>query len=379
MDEFTEVTNESWFGRIGSAFKGIILGIVLFVVAFPILFWNEGRAVKTYKALKEGEGAVISITAESVDAVNDKKLVHLTAEATTKDILEDSEFAVSANALKLIRDVETYQWKENKETKSKKKLGGGKRKTTTYTYKKLWSAKKIDSDEFKKPEGHTNPKSGKFSSDEFLAKDVKLGAFKLSETLLSKINKAEKFNVDPETLPALLKDMVKSDRGGYFYGKNSSTPQIGDQRITFKIVKPMVVSVISQQVGDTFEPYVTKVGESLELLETGTKTSKAMFQTAISKNATLTWILRLVGFILMVIGIALILKPLSVLADVVPFIGSIIEMGAVVIALLVAAFFSIITIAVAWIFYRPLLGIGLIVVAVACLAVVFALKKKKGE
>ena len=379
MDEFTEVTNESWFGRIGSAFKGIIIGIVLFVVAFPVLFWNEGRAVKRYKSLEEGQGAVVSITADTVDAVNDKKLVHLTAEASTKEILEDPEFGASANALKLIRDVEMYQWKESKKTKSKKKLGGGKRKTTTYTYKKLWSAKKIDSNEFKKPEGHTNPKSGKFSSDEFLAKDVSLDAFKLSETLLSKINKVEKFNVDPGKLPALLKGIVKSDRGGFYYGENPSTPQIGDQRIGFKIVKPMVVSVISTQVGDTFEPYVTKVGESLELLEIGTKTSKAMFQTAISQNATLTWILRLVGFILMVIGISLILKPLSVLADVVPFIGSIIEMGTVVLALLVAAFFSIITIAVAWIFYRPLLGIGLIVVAVACLSVVFVLKKKKGE
>ena len=143
--------------------------------------------------------------------------------------------------------------------------------------KKLWSAEKIDSDSFKKPEGHANPKSGKFSSDEFLAKDVSLGAFKLSKTHLSKINKVEIINVDPQKLPALLKGKVKSDRGGFYYGENPSTPQIGDQRIVFKIVKPMVVSVISTQVADTFEPYVTKVGESLELLETGTKTSKAMF------------------------------------------------------------------------------------------------------
>ena len=103
-------------------------------MAFPVLFWNEGRAVKRYESLEEGQGAVTSIPADTVDAVNDKKLVYLTAEATTKEILEDPEFGASANALKLIRDVEMYQWKESKKTKSKKKLGGGKRKTTTYTY-----------------------------------------------------------------------------------------------------------------------------------------------------------------------------------------------------------------------------------------------------
>ncbi|WP_339136467.1 MAG: hypothetical protein WGN25_01115 [Candidatus Electrothrix sp. GW3-4] len=55
-DSYTEVTNQSWFSRIGGAIKGIIFGFILFIIAFPLLFWNEGRAVKTYKTLKEGGG-----------------------------------------------------------------------------------------------------------------------------------------------------------------------------------------------------------------------------------------------------------------------------------------------------------------------------------
>ena len=42
-DNFTEVTNDSWFGRLGNAIKGVVFGLLLFVVAFPLLFWNEGR------------------------------------------------------------------------------------------------------------------------------------------------------------------------------------------------------------------------------------------------------------------------------------------------------------------------------------------------
>ena len=50
-DSFSEITSESWFGRLASAIKGVLIGIVLFVIAFPLLWWNEGRAVRTAKGL----------------------------------------------------------------------------------------------------------------------------------------------------------------------------------------------------------------------------------------------------------------------------------------------------------------------------------------
>ena len=142
---YTEISNQSWFGRIGSSIKGVIFGIILFILAFPLLFWNEGRAVKRYKALEEGAGAVISVTADKVDPANDGKLVHITAKAITKDILEDSEFGISANAVKLKRVAKMYQWKEIKKSERTKKVGGGTTTKTTYFYEKEWSNKLINS------------------------------------------------------------------------------------------------------------------------------------------------------------------------------------------------------------------------------------------
>ncbi len=49
----------------------------------------------------------------------------------------------------------------------------------------------------------------------------------------------------------------------------------------------------------------------------------------------------------------------------VPGAGTIVGAGAGIIAFLVAAPASLITIAIAWLFYRPLIGIILIVIAVA--------------
>lgn len=43
----TETTTESWGSRLGNSIKGVIVGLGLFVLGFPVLFWNEGNSVKT--------------------------------------------------------------------------------------------------------------------------------------------------------------------------------------------------------------------------------------------------------------------------------------------------------------------------------------------
>jgi hypothetical protein len=90
-----------------------------------------------------------------------------------------------------------------------------------------------------------------------------------------------------------------------------------------------------------------------------------MFQSAMRSNTILTWVLRLVGFLVMMIGLNMVLKPLSVVADVIPFVGNIVGAGTGLIAFLVAAVVSLLTIAVAWLFYRPLLGIAILAVVAA--------------
>jgi len=71
---------------------GALIGIALFLVSFPLLFWNEGRAVQTYNSLVEGAAAVISVNADVVDPVNEGKLVHITGPADIDETLTDPEF-----------------------------------------------------------------------------------------------------------------------------------------------------------------------------------------------------------------------------------------------------------------------------------------------
>ncbi|WP_417908861.1 TMEM43 family protein [Candidatus Electronema sp. PJ] len=371
-DSYTEVTHKSWFSRIGGAFKGIIFGFVLFIAAFPLLFWNEGRAVKTYKTLKEGSGAVVSVSADKVDPVNEGKLIHLSGKAVTEALLTDPIFGVSsANALKLQRQVEMYQWHESSKSETKKKLGGGEETVTTYSYSTNWSNHAISSSSFKKSAGHENPDSMPYESEELVADKVTLGAFTLSPSLVSRISGSQALPVNSDIpLPKELEGKAKRHAGGFYIGANPVSPQVGDVRITFKTVPAQDISVVAQQTGGSFVPYQASTGENIELLQAGIVTADAMFKKAQSDNALFTWILRAVGFVLMFAGLGMIFKVLSVLADVLPFLGNVVGAGTGIIAFLIAAVLSLITIAVAWVVYRPLLGIALLAVAVGLIVLV---------
>ena len=374
-DTFTEVTEESWFSRIGGAIKGIVIGLVLFVAAFPVLFWNEGRAVKQFKTLNEGAGSVISLPQATVSSANEGRLVHVTGQAATDETLVDPEFAVAANAIKLHRKVEMYQWKEEKKRKSKKKLGGGKKTVTTYSYSKAWSGNLIDSSNFKKPDGHQNPADMPYQSREFTASQVSLGEFHLSASLIGQINNSSVLPVSDMADISNIPDATFHGSGIYF-GDDPSTPQIGDLRITYRIVAPTEVSIVSKQINASFRPYRAEAGGTINMLSIGIIPAEEMFENAHQRNVMWTWIIRAGGFLLMLIGIAMILRPLSVIADVVPFFGNVVGTGTGILSFLIAAPFAFLTVAIAWLRYRPVIGITLLVLAVVVAGLIFVLSKR---
>ena len=369
----TETTTESWGSRLGGSIRGVLIGIALFISGFPVLFWNEGKSVKTAKAIDEGEGACVAVDSNAtVDQEMDGKLVHMTGKADTTVVLSDAEFGVSVKAIRLERDVEMYQWIEESHTSEKKKLGGSVEKTTTYTYKKDWATEAIDSSGFKEP-GHDNPGSIEFPSDRKYASDVSFGAFHLSESQIKRIGHAQDYRFPTNFVCTLQRVKVA---GSKIYVPNAETrnnalnnrdvvaqPRIGDMRVTFRVVYPHDISIIAKQRGDTFVDYTAKNGKKLSYLADEVTDAAAMFETARSNNAITTWLVRIGGFLLMFFGLSMILKPLSVLADVLPILGDIVEMGAGIVAGLLALVFALVTIAIAWLFYRPILAIVLLAVA----------------
>lgn len=214
----TETTTESWGSRLGNSIKGVVIGGVLFVAGIPLLFWNEGRSVKTTQALEEGaESCVVLPNADTVDATKDGQLVHVTGTAVTDEVLADDLFpAISSKAIRLTRKVEYYQWVENKKTEKKKNVGGSETTTTTYTYSKKWVNSPVDSSAFKEA-GHDNQIFFPEAVDSHkTAQSARYGAFELTSDQIGRISGAKPVELKADQVPDTLKGRVTIS-GNYAY------------------------------------------------------------------------------------------------------------------------------------------------------------------
>jgi hypothetical protein len=371
-DLFTEVASQSWGHRLIESIKGVLVGLVLFLASFPLLWWNEGRAVQTARSLDEGAASVLSVPSDRVEPANEGKLVHVAGPATTDETLSDNLFGVTAQTLRLVRSVDMLQWTEEQRSEKQKELGGSEKTVTTYSYAKKWSNKLVDSSKFKDPTGHSNPTTWRYNELDTAARNAHLGAFHVPETLLKKLSKLDPLPLDTAML-ARAPNSAGIDANAYFVGTDLGNPQVGDLRISYRVLRPQTLSVVAQQVGNTFQAFRAKAGDDVLLIEAANLDAKTMFQTASSANVTLTWVLRGVGFLLMTLGLSLLLRPLVVVADFIPMIGSLVGLSATLFASVIAFALSTLTIGVAWIAVRPLLGAAVLTLALGGIIAVIAL------
>ncbi|MES1211862.1 MAG: TMEM43 family protein, partial [Acidobacteriota bacterium] len=256
----------------------MLFGLILFIASFPILFWNEGRAVKTARSLSEGAGAVVSVSAETVVQSNEGKLVHVSSPVTTDGPVADDEIGVEADGVVLRRNVEMFQWIEEKKSETRKKLGGGEETVTTYEYKKDWNDEPVDSSSFQEPGGHENPGGFPLPPAGFVADPVRVGAFVMSEEQIDKLSDAKDHPLPDDfqpTLPESLADQARISQGKIFVGADPASPVVGDFRISYQVIAPQAVSLIGVQTGDSFAAYQAEAGDTVLLVEEGSHTAEA--------------------------------------------------------------------------------------------------------
>lgn len=378
-DSFSVTSNVGWGSRIKNSFGGIIFGLVLVAGACVGLWINEGRAVKRYEDLEYGQKNCVSIDSAAVVADNQGKLVHLSGEAAAGSAPSDPKFGINADgALKLKRSVEMYQWEEIESSNTEKKLGGKTETVTTYSYTKNWHSSLQNSSDFHDPKAPQNPGAMRFQQFSDTGDPITVGAFTLSTTLLNKLNDYQTMNIDSlDSVSAESLADAKLHDGHLYFGADPASPDLGDTRVKFSIVPAGTVSVVAEQSdGGNLVPHQATHDTLAELL-TGNHSAEAMFAKAESNNKMMTWLFRALGFIAMTIGLNLLVKPISVIADVVPFVGNIVGAGLGLIMTLLAAVISFIVIAIAWFAYRPLLGGALL--AGAGLLIFLIVKKSRDK
>lgn len=375
----TRTTKVGYGSKLGDSIKGIFGGIIAIIISVVLLWWNEGNSVRELKKVAEGRKNTVEIESNRVLSDYEGSLVHLSGFATTDETLTDPSFGIAENAIALIREVELFQYKENVKKEEKENLGGSTTVTETFTYEEVWSSSLISSDNFAES-WRKNPKQFSHKEDTWYAKNVTLGAFTLSDGILNSMRGYTELSVNSEKL-ADTTGTVKLDNGKIYFGADPKYPQIGDERITYKVLYPQDISLIAQQNGNSFKPYKTKVGKTIQLVAKGKLSADEMYVMEEQQNAMIRWLLRLLGFGLMFGGFSALFRPLAVAGSVVPFIGKIVGFGTGIIAFVLAFTISIIIIAIAWIVYRPLMGIALLAVGIGAffLAKKYIFDKRKNE
>lgn len=380
-DTFTETTTTGWGARIGQSIAGVFIGILLVPAAIALLYWNEGRAVAAISALNQGLHQVVEVRPDAVLPANDGKLVHLIGQVSTAMPARDLAFGVTGDGLlRLTRKVEMYQWKEDTSTNTQQSMGGSQATQTTYSYHRVWSASPINSGAFRHPPGHVNPVMP-MSSVTFDSPAAVLGAYHLDPGVLDEMSDFTLLAVanppsgPPYSQPFFPVKSYQVEGGGFYRGQDPANPAIGDLRVTFEAVHAQVFSVVASQVGSTLAPYHAANGYQIALLKFGVVNAAALFAEKTQEERIITWALRGVGFILMVIAFALMAGPVATLFAVVPFLEGIVEAGTFLVALTFAVPVTLATIAIAWAAHRPLIGAVLLAAALVSLLVLSRLHK----
>jgi len=152
--QFTETTSTGWFSRIGKSIKGVLVGIIFILISVVLLWWNEGRSVKTARGLAEGAKITVEATAESVDPGQEGMLVHVSGKTALTGPAADAMFGVTApDLIKLRRSVEIFQWIETKKETTTTRTGGSEETVTEYSYATGWDDDIHNSSDFRYPEG----------------------------------------------------------------------------------------------------------------------------------------------------------------------------------------------------------------------------------
>lgn len=361
-DSYTEVTRQGWLSRIGGSLVGMLAGFLLVPISIVLLYWNEGRAVEAIRSLDQGAKQTIEAGAAPSPG-NEGKLVHVTGALTVASPARDPAFHVTAPALiRLRRDVEMYQWQEETSSSSHEELGGSKTTETTYSYRKVWSDQPIDSSSFKRPGGHRNPPMTVRSAT-YDGRSVRLGDYRLDPEVIAGLDSFKTLSVEGSDVP----DGYRADGNGLYSGEDPGNPAVGDIKVHFAGVAAQTASVVAGQNGDTLAPFTGRNGYTIALVKPGIASAGELFKAKKAEEGTLTWILRLVGFILMLVAFLLIGGPLSTVLAVVPLFEWVAEAGIFAAALGLSIPLTLVVIAIAWIVHRPVTGILLLAVATGAL------------
>jgi hypothetical protein len=384
---------------------GIFVGCLLFFAGTLGLFRNEGNYYSSEQAIREAQRVVVNVdNVQSLDPALNGKLIHASAFADVKEALTDGDFGVSVKAIALKRNVAYLQWVEESKTENNQ---------TEYTYKRAWTPEPVNSVLFNanidasivsnflrnnKGGGYENFTLFEVENRERVADHVTFGAYRLPPFLVKSIGGTvpAEIQLTAQQVRAWNARVEKSvnDKGldypaayNYFHvtgnvariGTFASSTEIGDVRITMTKIMPADVSIIAKVKNGTFEEFVAKNGKKISWLAMGTVSSEQMLSKALTHNVAWGWLERVAGLLSVIFGLKFMFRILPALFKGLPLVGNIVDAGVFLFCSVFGFVWSLLAIAVAWLFYRPPVALLLMVAVVGGIGLLQMIGEKRAK
>lgn len=414
------VEHESFCQRLGGALCGVCLGLVFFVGSIFLLGWNEFNYVRNQAVLMKVGKETVAAGCTPLAGNSGSPIWASCSVQQTYDFGMDSR--VKDIGLTFVGDLEgavfqasseIYQWKEEKQCSSHSTTGGGKEKVCTYDYFLGWASSPIDSSTFycyptmrsgcltggsKIRNSGTIPRQlqTKISAPD---NSIGMGSSKDSMYLLNR-DQLDVFSQQPAQLSSQAQaSPLFPNKQAVVVGPNkvqfeSVTGQdsVGDVRTSFtcSVIQKDVtkVSVIAKQgtmsAGSaSLSPWDTGLSGTMSSVNwalLGYHTKQDMIDEKSTENGAMVMVLRLVGFVVMLLGLQLVTGPIALMPQVLPCVGELLGevVGAALCCLnfMISLALSFTVIGAAWLMARPIFGIVLLLAAAAVVFLAHSLRKK---
>ena len=303
---------------------GVMGGALLFLCAFPVLYFNEAQenlskvaeqAVEYNEAL---ESSYLGYTVGAFSATN-----------KANDPLLTREFVA------VTRTVEMYGYIETQSTST---ANSGNTQSTSnseirYTYSKAWLVNPSQTTTWR---GRINnfptdlpinyntwilnlPQAQTSTSTGLSMNNIPVDATNLDLSAFNDLSVTQDMIAD-NIYTVVLSDLYFSNQGTF----NSSIPLIGDVRISFTVIEFDDQGLLLGNIDNNqFSAFTTDSGNILYRFFNGESTIENVVSKLQTEYQLTIWIFRAVGFFMLFIGLLLSFKPISTLFNFIPIFGSV--------------------------------------------------------
>eukprot|EP00397_Hematodinium_sp_SG-2012_P026728 GEMP01028035.1.p1 GENE.GEMP01028035.1~~GEMP01028035.1.p1 ORF type:complete len:470 (+),score=79.39 GEMP01028035.1:59-1468(+) len=405
----------------------VCFGFVLVFSGIYLLGWNERRTVCKGRALIDAEDTAVKGSCDEPATSYNNKLVFLSCPLKKEDMkLYDATAADSSNeglsdvitgvrGLCFEQRMQVYQCAEQKtETCTQKDSNGHcKKARTDFRYELKYSSQFLDSraycrsatdNAFVEKAKHAkqnscglreNPTSESFpfqiTASGARPDAVKMGNWTLNSEQVHELTQLCNHPVKPvrnafgtfaqsaSQPPTKMDKVTMTTRGSStkLYSCSPDNEVVGCLTAEFFTTSPDAVSLLYKVTESGFSKYCAPHSwlcgeEKISHIQQGEVDFDDLFEMFHSTEKTYRWGLRLLGFVVIFAGLYMIFSPIEWLAHHVPFIGDCVGgvVGCVLqcIEFLIAAGISLVTIAIVWVVMRPMVGIPLLLLGLAFIA-----------